>query len=193
MKSLKERMSLGAWLPTPQYGETIQIHKIRKTYTEWSFKIRSCQHQVFCVRERMYEPSNHRVNKIAADGWVRGWDEAGIVCAVCRGSFASQDKGSLLETLSLHPPPQKGSRPSSVKIVCLRPPIRNLQEWTQICYFNTTWAESGVFTLNKARESQRMGPFICRRYSKEAGLNCRPVCMNKVVREFAACGLGAAL
>lgn len=144
----------------------------------------------YCVWEK--ECTKHRVNKIAADGWVWGWAGAGIVCTICRGSFASQDKGSLLETLSLQPP-QKGSSPSAVKIACLRPPIRNLQERAQICYFNTTWAQSGVFTPNKARGSQRMGPFISRRYSKEVGLNCRPACMNKVVREFAACGLGAPL
>lgn len=38
-----------------------------------------------------------------------------------------------------------------------------------------------------------MGPFIRRRYSKEAGLNFRRGEMNKVVRDFAACGLGASL
>lgn len=110
-----------------------------------------------------------------------------------RGSFAFQNKGSLLETLSLHPPPQKGASPSALRIARPRPLTRNLQERTQICYFNTTWAQSDVFTPNKARGSQRMGPFICRRYSKEAGLNCRPGEMNKVVRDFAACGLGAPL
>ena len=148
-------------------------------------------HTKYLVWEK--EGRKHRVNKIAADGWVRGWAEAAIICTVGRGSFACRDKGSLLETRSLHLPPQKGGSLSAVKIACLCPPIRDLQERTQICSFNTTWAQSGVFTANKARGSWRMGPFICRRYSKEARLHCRPVRMNKVVREFAACGLGAPL
>ena len=38
-----------------------------------------------------------------------------------RGSFAFQNKGSLLETLSLQPPPQKGASPSAVRIAGLVP------------------------------------------------------------------------
>lgn len=89
-------------------------------------------------------------------------------------------------------PPQKGGSPSAVKIACLCPPIRNLQERTQICSFNTTWAQSGAFTVIKPGEAEEWGLLFAGDTQRKPGLHCRPVRMNKVVREFAACGLGAA-
>lgn len=99
----------------------------------------------------------HQVNKIAADGWVRGWDRAGIVCAMCAGSFAFQNKGSLLEALSLQPPPQKGASPSAVKIVCLVPlPETSRKEHKSVIF--TQHGHKVMFSLRiKPGEAEEWG------------------------------------
>lgn len=98
----------------------------------------------YSVQEK--ERKRQRVNKVATDGSVLGWTRLALseprfteahlhsgTKVRCWRPFLS---GLLLPKAPSHPP--RGSSASP------------LQERTQICYFNTTRAQSGVFTSNKA-------------------------------------------
>lgn len=118
-----------------------------------------------------------RVNKVAAcigEGSGR-LGHPGIVCRVFRGSFAFQDKGSPSETLSLRPPPPSSlERRLAIHSEDPRPLASGLpSETSRKEHRSVILTQRGhqvLFSLRrKPGEAERMGPFICRRHSKEAG------------------------
>lgn len=140
---------------------------------------------------RVKECTKQRVNKIAAAGWVRGCDQAAVVCGLRRLICIPGQRLPVGDPFS-PPSPQKGALPSALKILCLRPPIRTYRNEHRSVIL-TQRGHKVVFSLRIKPGKPKNGAFYLQEILKGSRLELQAGLMNEVVTECAACGLGAPL